>query len=280
MKLIVFALACLLAPTLAPTIGLAQDDSAGFTPSEGFQTWVTEIVRDQLPEKYEKSKNWGQQKRVFGGWDVEADGFKIETRRKWTDVNDGTWTRYRVTPINPQKYLAVRVEKIEPIEGNKVRLDLSAVTKVRVFGRLSQWERGLQLASLSAEADALVKASGTVEVALKLDPTKLPPDVTLVPTVTQANVKLVDFEFRRLGKFDGPLVHSLSDDAQEILEAELRERRPKLVESLNKNLAKKQDKLKFSLSELLKSEWGKFAPADLAPAKPATAAAAATKLER
>src|SRR5262249_39289611 len=154
----------------------AQDDSAGFTPSESFQTWVTEIVRDQLPEKYEKSKNWGHTKRVMGGLKVEVDGAKIESRRKWIDVNDGTWTRYRVTPLNPEKHLAVRVEKIEPLEGNKVRLNLSAAAKIRVFGRLSQWERGVQLVSLSAEADALVRVQGTIDVALKLDPTKLPPD--------------------------------------------------------------------------------------------------------
>jgi len=194
---------------------------------------------------------------------VEREGVKIETRRKWVDVNDGTWTRYRVTPLNPDKHLEVRVEKIEPLDGNKVRLELSASAKLRVFGRLSQWERGVQLVSLSAEADTVVRVQGTVEVALKLDPTKLPPDVYLEPTVTKADVKIADFDLRRVGQLDGPLIRSLSDDARDVIEAELKERRPKLVASLNKKLAKKQDKLKFSLSELLTSEWGKFVPTGL-----------------
>jgi hypothetical protein len=121
----------------------------------------------------------------------------------------------------------------------------------------------VQLVSLSAEADAVVRVRGTVEVALKLDPTKLPPDVYLEPKVISANATIADFELRRVGKLNGPLIRSLSDETRDVIEAELKERRPKLVSSLNKKLAKKQDKLKFSLSDLLKSEWGKFAPADL-----------------
>ena len=241
----------------------ADQPAAGFTPSESFQAWITDLVRDQLPEDYEKSKNWGHTKRVFGGWDLERDGLKVETRRKWINVNDGTWTRYKITPLNPDKHLEVRVEKIEPLEGNKVRLDLSASAKLRVFGRLSQWERGVQLVSLSAEADTVVRVQGIVEVALKLDPTKLPPDVYLEPKVITADITISQFDLRRVGQLDGPLVRSLSDETRDVVEAELKERRKKLVESLNKKLAKKQDKLKFSFSELVKSEWGKFVPAGL-----------------
>jgi hypothetical protein len=134
---------------------------------------------------------------------------------------------------------------------------------------MSQWERGLQLISVSAEADARVQVKATVDVSLKLDPTKLPPDVYLKPEVIKADVKLLDFQLRRVGKFDGPLVRSLSDDAHAMLSEEIAARRAKMVASLNKKLAKDQDKFKFSLSELMKSEWGKFAPADLASTSPA-----------
>jgi hypothetical protein len=247
----------------------AEENEEGFTPSESFQTWITEQVREQLPDKYEKSKNWGHTKRVFDGWDFEQDGLKLETRRKWKEVNDGTWTRYRVTPLNPAHHFEVRVDRIEPVGGSKVRLQLAAISKLRLLGRMSQWERGLQLISVSAEADARVQVKATVDVSLKLDPTKLPPDVYLKPEVIKADVKLLDFQLRRVGKFDGPLVRSLSDDAHAMLSEEIAARRAKMVASLNKKLAKDQDKFKFSLSELMKSEWGKFAPADLASTSPA-----------
>ena len=241
----------------------AAEPETGFTPSDDFQAWVTELVREQLPAEYEKSKNWGHTRRVVAGVDFKADGLKIETHRRWKEVNDGTWTRYKVTPLEPEKHFAVRVEHIEQLTGNKVRVQLSAVSKVKLYGRMSQWERGVQLVSLSAEADAKVLVQGTVEIALKLDPTKLPPDVFLVPTVTAADAQIAEFELHRVGKLEGPLIKSLSDDARDVLAAELAERRPKLVESMNKQLAKKQDKLKFSLSDLLKSEWGKYAPPEL-----------------
>lgn len=241
----------------------AEEPETGFTPSDEFQAWVTDLVREQLPAEYEKSKNWGHTKRVVVGLDIEPDGLKIETRRRYKEVNDGTWTRYKVTPIEPEKHFAVRVEHIEQLTGNKVRVQLSAVSKVKLFGRMSQWERGVQLVSLSAEADAKVRVQGTVEIALQLDPTKFPPDVSLVPTVTAADAQIAEFKLQRVGKLDGPLVKSLSDETRDVLAAEIAERRPKLVESMNKQLAKKQDKLKFSLSDLLKSEWGKYAPAEL-----------------
>lgn len=250
------------AATFASPLAAEQKDE-GFTPSESFQSWVTDLVREQLPETYEKSKNWGHTKKVFAGWDFEQDGLRIETRRRWKDANDGTWTRYRVTPIEPDKHFAVRVERIEPAAGNKVRVQLAAVSKVHLLGRLAQWESGVQLVSLSAEADATILLQGTVEIGLQLDPTKLPPDVLLVPTVTAADAQIATFELQRVGKFDGPLVKSLSDETREMLAAELAERRPKLVSSLNKQIAKQQDKLKFSLSDVLKSEWGKYAPAEL-----------------
>ena len=74
----------------------AEETDPGFTPSESFQTWVTDLVREQLPEHYEKSKNWGHTKKVFAGWKFEQDGLRIETRRRWKDVNDGTWTQLDV----------------------------------------------------------------------------------------------------------------------------------------------------------------------------------------
>src|SRR5688572_551283 len=112
---------------LVPQPGACAEPELGFTPSESFQAWITDLVRDQLPEQYEKKKNWGKTKRVFAGWDVEADGLKVETRRRWKEANDGTWTSYRVTPIDPDKHFAVRVERIEQLTGNKVRLQLAVV---------------------------------------------------------------------------------------------------------------------------------------------------------
>lgn len=253
---------------LGASASFAEQTEKGFTPSETFQAWVTDLARQELPEKYEKRKNWGNKKRVLAGWDFEAKGLKVETRRRWKEVNDGTWTHYKVTPLDPDQHFAVRVEQIEQIAGNKVRLQLAAISKVRLDGRLSQWERGVQLVSLSAAADAKVRLDATVEIGLKLDAGKLPPDVTLVPTVTAADVQIAEFELRSVGKFDGPLVQSLSHETRDVLAAELAQRRPKLVSSLNKQLAKKQDKLKFSLSDLLTSEWGKFAPAGLKGEQP------------
>jgi hypothetical protein len=253
-----FAIALLAGSLLSGAMLNAVDmvDDAAFTPSDEAQAWLTSIVREAMPAEYEKSKNWGHTKKVLAGWKLEQDGLRIETRRRYKQANDGTWQKYSVRLVDPERSFQIRVENITQLPDGKVSFDLSADAQLDVFGRQSQWESGVQLYSLSVEADARVRLQAHVEVALKLDPTKLPPDVYVRPVVTSADLQIPDFRMRKVSHLHGPVVRSLSHTVREAVEDKLADDRTKIVAALNKQIAKNDAKLKFSAQELLQSKWG------------------------
>jgi len=72
--------------------------------------------------------------------------------------------------------------------------------------------------------------------------------------VATADLDILEFKLRRISHFDGPVVKTLSASVREVLEDKIAEDRKKLVERLNKSLAKQQSKLRFSPADLLTTE--------------------------
>ena len=225
-------------------------------PSPEFQQWLTDLAREHIPHEYEKRKNWGHTERVASGLSIQLDDGRLKTHRNFREANDGRWTMYRIELLDPDEKLSVRVLRMQEQADGLVGLDVEAVARVHVYGRQSLWERGVQIFSLSAEADASVRLTAHADVALQLNPTKFPPDVTLKPTITSARLDIRDFDLRRVGVADGPLVRSFSDSARDVLEEKLADDNDKLVGKLNKSLAKQEGKLKLSLSDLMKTQFG------------------------
>ena len=221
-----------------------------FTPSREFQDLLTRLAREHLPDKYEKTKNWGKTVRAFDGWKLERDGLRLETRRRFKDAKDGAWQKYGIRLIDPEKQFEVRVENLRQ-EESKAVCDVTILAAARVWGRHTQWENGVQLISLSVEADARLRLRAKLEMTLKLDVAKLPPDVYLEPRVASADLDILEFKLRRISHFDGPAVKSLSSSVREMLEDKIEEDRHKLTAKLNKSLAKQQSKLRFSPSDWL-----------------------------
>lgn len=228
-----------------------------FTPPAEFQELVTAIAREHLPDQYEKRKNWGQTRRVWAGVKVERDGLRLETRRRYREVNDGAWQVYRIELIRPERHLHVELSDIRQAE-NKILGRITVEAKLHAFGRHAQWERGVQLFSLSADATARVRLAAEVEIGTRVDASKLPPDLLFSPRVTAADLEILEFRLERVSDFSGPLVKSLSSTVREVLEDKLAEKREKLVDKMNQSLAKREEKFRLSASQLLENPLGKL----------------------
>lgn len=240
----------------APSAIQAEELPTTFVPSVEFQALITRIVREALPAEYEKRHNWNHTQRVFDGLKWEWDGGKLETRRRWKEANDGQWHWYRVRLVEPEQNFHVHVHRFQALENGKVLCDLAVDAKLAVEGRLLQWERGVQLLSVDAEAEAETRLAARMEIGGKVDGGKFPPSLYLEPVVQAADFELRRFRIGRIGKFDGPVVKSLSRGAQEIIEDRLAAARPKLVDKMNAEIKKSESKLKLSVSDLLNSPWG------------------------
>ena len=169
--------------------------------------------------------------------------------------------------LDPEHKFDVRVANLRQ-QGNLAVCDVTVVVAARVSGRHTQWENGVQLISIGAEADARLRLRAELAVAMKLDPSKFPPDVYFEPRVTKADLDILEFKLRRISHFGGPVVKSLSSSVREVLEDKIAEDRPKLVLRLNKSLAKQQSKLRFSAAD-----W--FAKHSLTPGAPGERGASA-----
>jgi hypothetical protein len=233
----------------------SSEFSDAFTPSPEFQEWITKLVRDQLPDNYEKRKNWGHQAKSFDGVSIQLDDGRLKTHRKFADKNDGQWQMYRVKLREPDEQFDIKIANIKKLDGGKVGMEITAVAALEVFGRQSQWEHGIQVYSISAEADARVRLWARVEIATHMDFTRFPPDVSLDPEVTAAKFAIPDFRLRRIGDFSGPVVRSLSHTTREALEEKLADDNAKLVAKLNKSIDKQEKKLRLSLADIASSKF-------------------------
>jgi hypothetical protein len=238
--------------------------SANSMPTPGSQSGTDALVRSlliqNLPREYENSKNWGQTKRRWNGVDVSLDGLRLDTKRRWKDVNHGTWSRYRAWLIDPEHSLQIRFTDARQTANQATQVDLIIDAQIGATGRLSEWNRGVQLYSFSADADAQVRLQVSCEMGLKFDATKLPPDVLLAPKVIDAKLELLAFRLNRISQADGPLVRELGERLHGDLNREIEERRTKLVEKLNRAIEKNRDHLRLSVHDLVSSGWERFLP--------------------
>jgi hypothetical protein len=227
-----------------------------FTPAAEFQDWITALARQHLPIEYEKKRNWGHTTKTFDGLSVRLENGQLRTHRKFRDANDGKWQMYRIKLSDSNAKFEVRIASLRELPDGRVGMDITAIADLDVFGRQSLWEHGVQIFSIGVEATARVRLSATTEVATRLDPTRIPPDVILDPEVKAAQLDIPDFRLRRVGELDGPLVRSLSHATREVLEEKIRDDNARLVASLNKQIAKQEKKLRLSLADVLQSKWG------------------------
>src|SRR4051794_25279036 len=105
----------------------STEPSEAFTPSPEFQQWITDLVRQQLSDNYEKRKNWGHQAKSFDGVSIQLDDGRLKTHRKFADKNDGQWQLYRVKLKEPDEQFDIKIANIKKLDGGKVGLEITAV---------------------------------------------------------------------------------------------------------------------------------------------------------
>jgi len=221
------------------------------TPSN-VQPLLVKLLLSAIPREYDNDKKWGGTKEVFDGVHVKFDNGKLKTKRKTKKVNHGTWKRYRIELMDPHERLTLTVDNLEEFEEGKFRFNLRMAARLQLYGRLQEWNRGLRLFSISADAWSDVELAMKCEMSTSLDPTKLPPDLLLQPRFVDAELKLVQFKLERLSHADGPVIRELGDGLEDLLRKELQEKNQRLAVKLNRQVDKHQDDLRLSVTDWMK----------------------------
>jgi hypothetical protein len=218
---------------------------------EGIQGLIQYVLVKNMPAEYEDTSKWGKTKEVWAGVKVSRDGLRLRTNSRKKRVNHGTWEKYRAWPIDPESAFKIEVENARNVPGQGIGFDLIVVARLGADGRLSEWQRGLQLYSLSAEAEATVRLRMSCIVGMALDVSSFPMAVALEPVITDAQLELIDFRLKRISKLRGSVAHELGRALRDVLRREVARRSDRLVKRINEQINENRDELRFSLNGIL-----------------------------
>ncbi len=244
------AAALMVVGLLFGSTAVSAPQPATLQTSDQMQRLITDVAREFIPHNYENEKHWGKTKDVVRGLYVKREGWQVKTHRTTKSVNHGTWTKYRIELLDPEQQFQVRLEHIRRLANNRLAFDIQCDARVRIFGRLAEWRQGVQLISLSAEADATVELTMQCDLATRFDSSTIPPALVFDPVVRHADLKIDDFRMRHISQLNGPLVKTLSASVREVLEDEIAHRRDKIVSQINRQIDKRRDKLRLSFGDL------------------------------
>jgi hypothetical protein len=233
--------------------------AAGADAGKEIDKLLTRLVLENIPHTFEETKDWGGQDERWDGIKFRREGLKIETHRRKKMVNHGTWKKYSARLLNPNEEFAIEVKNMRETKDEKLAFDIHFIAHLGIQGRQSQWIKGVQLYSISADGHANVRLVVSIELAFKADFTSFPPDLIFVPRVTQADLIVEEFRLDRISKAGGEFAQQVTKNVRAQLDKKIDEKKQKLVDKINKQLTDKQDQLRLSIRDAAKSKWAKIA---------------------
>lgn len=211
---------------------------------------VATLVRSSVPEHYENEKDWGHQKRVYAGVRLWRDGWKLETKRRWKMLDHGRWTRYRIDLVDPDTNVKIELHDLHWRPDGRAEFKLTLAGKMHCHMRRSLWNLGIQLWSYHVDADAEIEIAIAGSIGIETDFANIPPDVVLAPVIDSASIDVRRFEVTQISEIRGDLAEGIGDALEGLLKDEIIKRQQtKLVEKMNRQIQRKRDSLKFSLSD-------------------------------
>jgi hypothetical protein len=249
-----FAFLVVAAAAVRASASPALSTLTGVTPEMVAQL-VTPLIADAVPREFEGKKDWGKTKKVTTGLRSEGNFFRFDIHSKRSEVNDGVWKKYRVTLVDPDKNLELRIDNMHRLDSGKYVLTLFVAAKVHGWARAVVYEHGVHVISLEAEGDTAIRLWVDAEVGVEsVESSTIIPGVGLRPVVTDARLKFDDFKLTRISDVRGVVAKELGDLLRKELQKKLSG--PKLVDRFNHALQKHPERLRLSPDMLL----GKSSP--------------------
>jgi hypothetical protein len=208
------------------------------------------LIAEAIPREYEGSKDWGKTTRVTTGLRSSGNFFKFDIHREKKEVNDGIWKKYRLTFVEPDKNLTVKIENLRSLDSGRHALTLFVAGKVHGWARTRVYESGVHIVSLEAEGDTSIRLWLDAEIGVETVKTStFIPGIEIKPVITGAKLKFDDFKLRRISDVRGEVAQQLGDVLRDALEKELKG--PKLVAKINRSINKHPERLRFTPDKLL-----------------------------
>lgn len=216
---------------------------------------ITKWVLGQMPHVYQRDKNWGNQVERWDGIKWDTKGGRILTKRRKKMVNHGTWRQYSAELLDPRQQFSVRLTNVRKTPDDRLAFRLEFQSKVKLLARQSEWLKGVQIYSLSAEGKAKVHLMVEMSLDIQLDPSTFPPDLIFSPSAESADIVVSEFRIDRISKVGGEFAEQVTRLARHELDQVIAKKKIELVEKINHEIEEEKDQLRISLAEALNSKW-------------------------
>ncbi|WP_143543876.1 hypothetical protein [Rhodopirellula sp. MGV] len=240
-----------------PKHAFANSGELMISPDQARRT-VQELVDAGLelcPRTYDGDKHWGDTKKVWAGIDIDREGLKLKTHRRWKEVKHGLQTKYQVSfpgdPAQPPPVVA-QVHSTESMP-NGWDIDCELITPLDFKARIERWNRGVKFYS--------VEITGKMKVGLRLkgllnafpDYAELPPAIVIDPSVQSAELTLMSLDVDRVSKVGGEVAEQWGELAEKVIRSVLLDDfNANLHKKLNRAIDKKRDRLRLSFADWMR----------------------------
>lgn len=263
------------APVRSPVADIVAVDSTASEPAtkagtklpnagstvEELESFVLQLAKLIVPDEYENTKHWGKKKTIKTGIRLTRENGRLRTRSSRKDLNHGSWYFYRVTINDPQQ-VQLRLDDVQQKNESTFTFTIVAEAPLTIFARHALWQLGVQLWSVHADINARVRFKADCTVEIKVNPTRIPPDVELAPKVHAVDIELLSFKITRFSQLGRDITEPFSKTVRELIENELEDRRQELPAKLNRQIDKNRKKLRLSVHDILKSKWKAWMSSD------------------
>lgn len=219
---------------------------------------VRGILVECLPEKIEVRDDWGETKSRFSGLTWKLDGLKLEVDKREKEFKHGLWKQAEIVPLDPEKNLRFQIVSAVSTAPQKFAFQLLVAAPIHVTARIEHWQRGVKLMNVKTEADATVEMRLDGEVAYQFQTVDARTYWALTPRVKTVDLKLTTFDWQRINRLGGVVVHELGDMLAGPIAKQLDRQEPKAAEKLNAAIAKKQDKFRIAIGLPLDFDFSKW----------------------
>lgn len=211
-----------------------------------------------LPDTFDDEDDWGREARIQSGLNVDFEDGRLQTSRRWKHVNHGSWKRVSGHLKSPAETLRLQLQRLPEAVDGAARYQLQAAATFRATGRQQQWNYGVMLWSISAEAEFDVALDATLRVQQSAAIVDGRPSLQLVPRVETAAARITRFSLRRISHAKGSAIREFGSWFEGLIQQRVARENQRLPERINRRLEQQQDRFVLPV-------WFQIPAADAAP---------------
>lgn len=198
-----------------------------------------------LPQTYTDDDDWGTTRKIQSGLNVDLDGLKVQTSRRWKHVNHGRWRRIDATLVSPADHFKMTVRLLPRLEAGVPRYQIDARLRLRATGRQQQWLLGTKVYSISADAVADLALQADVHLAGSLHNSDDGRRLRILPVVERTELSVQGLNIRRISHWKGGPVREFGHVMDGMVRAAARRKSAKLTQKINSKIAGKPERFEI-----------------------------------